>query len=123
MPKSKPTPTTEGECRHTDWGYDAIGGFPGHEHEHPTGEIKCFDCGIRLSKLLARTATEAREKVIEEAIEAVGGETALIDTGGMTYETKRRLVGFNDALLMMNDRLTSIRQRLEKLKGGRDEHY
>jgi len=35
-----------------DIGRKAIGGFPGHEHVHPTGEQFCFGCGLSLEKII-----------------------------------------------------------------------
>lgn len=39
------------ECEH-EIGYKTIGGFPGHEHTHPTGEQVCLKCGKTLKEIL-----------------------------------------------------------------------
>lgn len=40
------------KCEH-EIGRKAIGGFPGHEHIHATGEQICLRCGKTLKELLA----------------------------------------------------------------------
>lgn len=48
-------PFNTSTCGH-EIGRKAIGGFPGHEHIHPTGEQLCLKCGKTLKELLERKA-------------------------------------------------------------------
>ena len=65
-------------CNH-QWGYRAIGGFPGHEHIHPTGGLICFNCGISLEKYIQ----SEKERLLKRVEEIVKDETK--------YETQSSL--------------------------------
>ena len=45
-----------------DMGYRTIGGFPGHEDVHPTGEQVCLKCGKTLSEIVKPLLSQAREE-------------------------------------------------------------
>jgi len=51
-------------CNHF-WGYKVIGGFPGHGHIHPTGELCCLDCEITLRKYIESEKAKDYQKFIE----------------------------------------------------------
>src|SRR3990172_9460187 len=82
-------------------------------------DVKIYGTGLRdslkdfIRTLLDKTATEARAKAIEKAIEAIGEDAKYIAEGDLGYPEENRWVdGFN----LAND---EIRQRLNQLKEGK----
>ena len=49
------------ECEH-EFGYNTIGGFPGHEHTHITGYQVCLNCGKTFREILSIK----KQKIIEK---------------------------------------------------------
>jgi hypothetical protein len=50
-------------CKH-EIGYHSIGGFPGHEHTHTTGEQYCFNCNKTLTEIISHAISQAVNKFI-----------------------------------------------------------
>ncbi len=47
-------------------GFMGIGGFPGHEHVHPTGEQLCLKCGRNLEDIIKNKVVNCTEKRIKD---------------------------------------------------------
>lgn len=60
-------------------GYKTIGGFPGHEHVHHSGEQVCFKCGKTLREIVENARKEEREKVSEIIESAFAEELGTYD--------------------------------------------
>lgn len=49
-------------CEH-EFGHKVIGGFPGHEHIHPTGYQVCFNCGKTFKEILEQEKEKLMERI------------------------------------------------------------
>lgn len=56
-----------------EFGWKTIGGFPGHEHEHPAGPQVCFRCGKTLPEITRAFALECvgEDEKVDRNAEAV----------------------------------------------------
>ena len=61
---SKETKEKIENCEH-EFGHKVIGGFPGHEHIHPTGYQICFNCGKTFEEILAQEKQKWVEKLVD----------------------------------------------------------
>ena len=57
------------ECEH-EFGYNTIGGFPGHEHIHATGYQVCLNCG----KTFREIFSIEKQKIVKEFDSILAGE-------------------------------------------------
>lgn len=46
-------------------GYRSIGGFPGHEHIHTTGEQICLNCEKTLEEIIKKRLLDCKKGKIE----------------------------------------------------------
>lgn len=53
------------DCQH-EIGRKAIGGIPGHEHYHPTGNQLCLNCGRYLHEILSDERADERARLREK---------------------------------------------------------
>ena len=83
-------PQKSEECDH-EIGRQAMGGFPGHEHIHPTGNQFCFNCEKTLTQILQEAIQEGYERGRTECLEQCYGEALAKQKADLRRELRERI--------------------------------